>query len=185
MSFFIKEHCAMNIELSEENKASKVAAVFESEQQALDARQILLNDDDLNQLNFEIVRPKDKHISEKIEPESKAIIKFITRSHWVLGGLGLVIGLVVASALALIGPEMTQSSPMYTYLAFAIIGTFLGLLIAGVVSLRPDHDPLITQTMTASQQNQWTLIIQTEDQEKLTKVYEMMESISASVTKTL
>lgn len=175
----------MDIQLSEESKASKVAAVFENEQQALDAQRILLNSGYFNQQNIEIVRPKDKHVSEKMEPEPKAIAKFITRSHFMFGGLGLLLGLIIATTLVISGPEMTRSSPLQTYLAFTIMGTFFGLLIAGFLSLRPDHDPLINQTISATQHNQWSLIIQTEDHDKLNKAYEIMEPIAVSVTETL
>ena len=174
----------MDMQINQESKPSKLAAVFDDEQKALEAKQTLVNDGHFKQQDIEMIQPKDNHTSEKIEPESKAIARFITRSHFIFGGIGLLVGLAIASALVASGPMMTQSSPLYTYIALAIVGTFVGMLLAGLVSLRPDHDPLINDTVSAKRHNLWTLIVQTDGRKNLKKAHQLMHPTAVSVTET-
>ena len=72
--------------------------------------------------------------------------------------IALVLGLVVAALLATSGPAITRSSPVMTFIALGFLFPVLGLLLAGAVSLRPDHDPMIEQTRAATQTGHWTVI---------------------------
>lgn len=174
----------MDMQINPESKPSKLAAVFDNEQKAVEAKQKLVNVGHFNQQDIEVIQPKDKNTSKKIEPEPKAIARFITRSHLILGGVGLLVGLAIASALVASGPMMTQSSPLYTYIALAVVGTFVGLLFAGLLSLRPDHDPLINETVSAKRHNLWTLIVQTDGRKNLKKAHQLMNQTAVSVTET-
>jgi hypothetical protein len=64
------------------------------------------------------------------------------------------------------------------------VGTFVGLLFAGLLSLRPDHDPLINDTVTASRHNLWTLIVQTDGRKNLKKAHQLINPTAVSVTET-
>ncbi|GLP99129.1 hypothetical protein GCM10007891_09830 [Methylophaga thalassica] len=174
----------MDMHINQESKPSKLAAVFDDEQKAIDAKQTLVNVGHFKQQDIEVIQPKDRNTSKKIESEPKAIARFITRSHFIFGGVGLLVGLVIASAMVVSGPMMTQSSPLHTYIALAVVGTFVGLLFAGLLSLRPDHDPLINDTVTASRHNLWTLIVQTDGRKNLKKAHQLMNPTAVSVTET-
>ena len=81
-----------------------------------------------------------------------------------------MLGLVVAAILTTMGPALTRSSPLFTFIALGFLFPALGLMLAGLISLRPDHDPLIAQTRTATESGQWTLIAHcatTEQQERV------------------
>lgn len=174
----------MDMQINQESKPSKLAAVFDDKQKALNAKQTLVSEGHFEQQDIEVIHPKDNHTSEKIEPESNAIARFITRSHLVFGGIGLLVGLAIASALVTSGPMMTQSSPLHTYIALAVVGSFIGLLLAGLLSLRPDHDPLINDTVSAKRHHLWTLIVQTDSRKNLKKAHYLMQPTAVSVTET-
>lgn len=47
------------------------------------------------------------------------------------------------ATVTLFGPPVTRSSPLMTFIALGFICPIFGLIIAGAVSLRPDHDLLL------------------------------------------
>lgn len=121
----------------------KVSAQYNSQESADRAVEILVNKAHIPRFQIRVVQPYDPNMSSKIEPESKGIARTLAKSHTVLGIGGLLFGLVLAAVLVMIGPEMTRSSPMFTFIALGFLFTFLGLLLAGAVSLRPDNDPML------------------------------------------
>ncbi len=83
------------------------------------------------------------------------------------------------------GPTYTQDSPLPTYLALSFFGLLIGLMVAGAVSLRPDHDPLINETLEASHHHRWTVIVQTDDRESSHKAKEILETNAVTVKETI
>jgi hypothetical protein len=49
-----------------------------------------------------------------------------------------------------IGPAFATSSPVMMLSAAAILGAFIGLLIAGAISIRPDHEQSINSARHAT-----------------------------------
>jgi hypothetical protein len=160
----------MEVEIQDEKHTGRVAAVF--------------GDKDSAPTVINIVKPEDNNISKKIEPESHGIAKTIVKSHGWLGLIGMILGLIIATALVISGPEMTQSSPLFTYLVFIFFGLTFGMMIAGAVSIRPDHDPLITKTVEASHENHWTVIVQTDDHEEIDLIKDLLEGSAISISET-
>ncbi len=136
----------------------KVSAQYNSEQSANQAVQLLVDKAQLPRYQIRVVQPHDPNMGRKTEPENKGIARTIVKSHTVLGLGGLVFGLLLAAILIIMGPAMTRESPMFTFIALGFLFTFLGLILAGVISLRPDHDAMIATTRTASEAGQWTVI---------------------------
>ena len=148
----------------------KVSAQFASQEMAEQAVQRLVNNAALPREQINIVHPQDPNIARKLEPEVRGIGRTLVKSHLRLGIGGLVLGLVVAAILTTMGPALTRSSPLFTFIALGFLFPALSLMLAGLISLRPDHDPLIAQTRTATESGQWTLIAHcatTEQQERV------------------
>ena len=93
----------------------------------------------------------------------------------MLGVLGLVAGLGLAWWLTTFGPTITRASPLLTYVALAIICPFLGLLLAGAISLRPDHDLLVAKSRQATGEGRWTVIVHCEDSNEKDRAKRVME----------
>jgi len=175
----------MDVEIQDEKHTGRVAAVFGSEQEAKAAKQKLIDQGKIKPGVISIVKPNDSQLSKKVEPESHGIAKTLVKSHVWLGLAGTIIGLVIATILVTIGPDIAQSSPLLIYIVFIFFGAIFGLMLAGAVSLRPDHDPLITQTVEASQEHQWSVVVQTDDQDDIDLVKKLLEKSAIELSETL
>ena len=175
----------MEVEIQDEKHTGRVAAVYNDERSANAARQKLIDQGNISPAVISIVKPQDSNLSKKIEPESHGIAKTLVKSHGWLGLSGALIGILLATVLAFNGPEMTRSSPLLTYLVFIFFGVIFGMMLAGAISIRPDHDPLITKTVEASQENDWTVIVQTDDRDEIDLVKTLLEDSAVSMSETL
>ncbi len=156
--------------LQGENFPHKVSAEYNSKQAAEEAVQSLVDNAQLPRNQILVVQPHDPNMARKIEPEVKGIARTLAKSHTVLGIGGLLFGLLLAAVLVTIGPVMTRSSPMFTFIALGFLFCFLGLILAGAISLRPDHDLLIGKTRAATESGHWTVIAHCADLEEQTRV---------------
>lgn len=159
----------------------KVSAQYNSQEAADQAVQILVNKAYIPRFQIRVVQPYDPNMARKIEPESKGIARTLAKSHTVLGSAGLIFGLLLAAVLVMLGPEMTRASPMFTFIALGFLFTFLGLLLAGAVSLRPDHDPMLEKTRTATDSGHWTVIAHCTDLDQQTRVKDNIDYLSQTL----
>ncbi len=170
--------------INKEKYHSKVAGIFNDESTTHSAKETLIDYGHFTERHINIITPHDNDAGHKIEPETHAIGKLISQSHFLFGSIGFLFGLLLASLLSSVGPTFAQSSPMLTHMALAIIGIFLGFIIAGVISLRPDHDPLINDAIEATQQNKWALIVQAEESGDRQRARQLLQPIAVSVSET-
>jgi amino acid transporter len=96
------------------------------------------------------VSPQDTDFEHKLEPDSKGSGQTVLRSHVILGSVSSVFGLVIVGVLMTIGSAFATSSPVMMLAAAAILGAFIGLLIADAISIRPDHEQLINSARHAT-----------------------------------
>lgn len=175
----------MAVNVIDEQHPAKVAAVFNSEAKAQDARQDLISKGKFASQLINIVEPEDPNLSNKIEPESSGIAKTFMKSHGILAVVGLLAGFILASILVAAGPTFTQDSPLSTYLALSFVGLLLGLMVAGLITLRPDHDPLISETIEASHHQQWTVVVQTGSRDATNLAKQILGNKANSVRETI
>ncbi|MCB1842634.1 MAG: hypothetical protein KDI09_06690 [Halioglobus sp.] len=144
----------------------KISGEYESEDAARHAAELLINNAGLPETQVRVVEPGDPSLSRKVEPESRGIARTLVKSHITLGLAGLVSGLVLAALLVTFGPALTRSSPLQTFIVFGALFSMTGLILAGAVSLRPDHDPLIVKTQHAARSGRWSVIAHCADFEE-------------------
>ena len=142
----------------------KVSAEYDSQASANRAAQLLIEKAQIPSAQINIVTPNDPLIARKLEPEVTGIRRTLVKSHLVFGILGLILGVLLSIGLTTLGPALTRSSPLFTFIAVIFLCTTLGLLLAGLVSLRPDHDPMIAKTRTATETGRWTVIVHCANQ---------------------
>lgn len=172
----------MNLKVNDEKHPGKVAGVYAQESGAQQAIHLLRNEGGFSAEEVNLVPPDDTNFDEKIEPDDKGIGRTLLGSHIILGGCGLAVGLILAAILSVYGPVLTTSSPTMVFIGLATLGTFFGLLVAGLVSLRPDHDGLINDTRHATNNQQWTVIVQTKDDEQQKQAKQLMQGSAVSVS---
>ncbi|MBO1518589.1 hypothetical protein [Oceanisphaera pacifica] len=144
----------------------KVSATYNRQSDAEQAVKSLVDNTNIPREQIKLVHPKDPQIARKLEPEVEGVRRTFVKSHLVFGGIGFIVGIIVATLLITIGPAITRSSPVFTYIAILFLFTLIPLLAAGLISFRPDQDPLINKTREAAQSAQWTLVAHCADQEQ-------------------
>jgi hypothetical protein len=154
---FSKEN-AMSL-LFGERSLSKVAGIFEQGQEARIVAEEILHDGSLTNEQVQVLVPDDPATSHKLEPEEAGIVHTLIRSHIALGSAGLMIGLLFGALLVAFGVPFAESSPYYTILITAGFGAVFGMMFGGLVSLRPDHDPLIAKVETETHAGHWAVVV--------------------------
>jgi hypothetical protein len=112
--------------------------------------------------------PENIDFKHKLEPNSKGIGQTVLSSHLILGFVSSEVGLIIASVLMTIDPAFATLSPVMMLAAAVILGTFIGLLIAGAISIRPDHEQPINSARHATH-HQWAVVEQTKTHHQIEK----------------
>ena len=162
-----------------------VDAVFHDERRARDAATALATQVGLSDEQIDVVRPNDPQRAEKLEPESSDIFRTILRSHAGLGVVGAVVGLIIAGILVGAGFDFAQTRPGWVYGILAVIGGLIGMLGAGMVSVRLDHERVIAETRDASTQGEWTVVAHAHDEDEKARVGELLKDYSGTVSGSL
>ncbi|MFO7550431.1 MAG: hypothetical protein R6W80_03425 [Haliea sp.] len=158
-----------------EQYSHKVSAEFATRESADDMVAQLAADSGLRQSRVELVVPGDQHLGSKVEPESRGIARTALKSHFVLGLAFLALGLATAWLLVTFGPPLTRSSPVMVFIVLGFFPTLFGLMLAGAITLRPDHDPLIASTRKAAQAGRWTVVVHCADEEQQQRARELLD----------
>jgi hypothetical protein len=139
-----------------ERSRTLVAATFDQRGEAVEVANALQSD--VPDMRVDLVRPHDPAFARKMEPESQGIWRTFVRSHAVLGPLGMCLGIVFAVTLVIVGPPAVASSPLLTVVAASILGLFCGLMLAGLLTLRPDRDVVTATIRQAIDEGCWAVV---------------------------
>ena len=137
-----------------EKSLTKVVGLFPSESAARAAAVSLAQAAALAPDQVRTLSPKDgsvrrdKLLGRQVEPENRGIVKTLVRTHLVLGGLGAVAGLAVHAVL--------RASGQPAIVGFACV---FGLLLGGLLALRPDHVLLISNLRKALNAGSWAVVV--------------------------
>jgi len=144
------------VSLLGERSLTLVAATFPNRASAVDAATALQAE--LPQTEVDLIHPHDVHLARKLEPESQGIWRTASRSHLMLGLAGLVLGAGVAATLIGIGWPAAVKSPMLATLFLSNLGLFVGLMVAGLLTLRPDRSRVVTSIRKRSLSGDWAVV---------------------------
>lgn len=139
-----------------EKSTTLVAADFRSSESAENAAEHVRHE--LTRGTVNVVPPNDPDLARKMEPEQAGIWRTMIRSHLVFGVAGLLLGLGVAAALLASGAAAAVASPTMTLIFLGMFGAFVGMLVGGLVTLRPDHARVITQVREATRHGRWAVV---------------------------
>lgn len=170
--------------IDQEDNSKKIAGIFNDEAKAQQAVDAVKADSDLVQADVKLVSPSETHFGKKVEPEDKNMSKSFLNRHIAYAGFGLVIGLIASTILMFLNLGFMQNFIIETYAAISVICIFMGLLAAGFVSVRPDHDPLINDVRQAAQAGKWIVIVHTDHSQKVAKAKNLMQPFAQSTSST-
>lgn len=164
---------------------TQIAAVFASETEARQAADAVTQGSDVKSAQITLVNPMDNQFNQKLEGASAPIGRSMWHSHLVLGAVGLLIGLVIAYLLVQWGPALTQSNPMFTYIALISPGLFIGLFVAGLIGLRPDRTRIVDAVKQAVRNNHYAIVINLRKNQSASKVNEILSRSSDTVVEAI
>lgn len=164
---------------------SKVAAVFSSESAARAAALKVASSLSLGSAQVQVIAPGEPHPGRKLEPESRGIWRTIVVAHVRLGVAGAVVGLLAFFALYVGEVAFIISSPVASALVLLFFGTVAGLMLGGLVSLRPDHDRYVEATRDAMDAGRTTVVVHAFSVEQRREAAELLRTQGGEVTSTL
>ena len=93
------------------------------------------------------------------------IARTLVKAHLVLGGIGALVGLRIALALLLFtGVRAFTSSPAFSIGLLTALGLVAGLLLGGLVSLRPNQDVLrMRLAKVMGDGERWAVVVHARD----------------------
>lgn len=171
--------------VSGEVASHKVAAVFADEAAARDAARRLREELDLQEPQVQVITARDRHPGRRMELEARGIWTGIARSHVTLGAAGAVAGLAVAALLWLSGVAFVASSPLAAFGVALFFGAIAGMLLAGFISLRPDHDPFVLATREALRRGETVVVVHAYDAGQRERADAALAGLGGRTTATL
>jgi len=174
-----------------ERSLTKVAGIYSTAQGAEDARARVRRGGAWADGQIVLLTPADAKMSrgeimaKKMEPESSGIRRTILRAHLFTGFVGIALGAAVWGLLMYIGNGLIGGSPGLSFVAFAFFGTVFGLMLGGLISLRPDHARLIAVVRSALRSGQWAVVVHPFDEKQADEAVDLLRAGSQQVERTL
>lgn len=164
---------------------SKVAAVFTDASLARQAADEVARSLSLGSAQVQLVTPDEPHPGRKLEPESRGIWRTIVVAHVRFGIAGAVVGVLGFAALYAMGIPFIVSSPVASALVMLFFGAVAGLLLGGLVSLRPDHDRYVEAMREAMAAGRTTVVVHAFSAAQRDQAAELLRARGGEVTSTL
>lgn len=164
---------------------SKIAAVFPRQADARAAAQAVAAALSLGAAQVQVITPSEPHPGRKLEPESRGILRTIVVAHIRLGIAGAVTGVLVFAALHAYGLPFIVNSPVAAALVLLFFGTVAGLMLGGLVALRPDHDRYLEATRDAMEVGKTTVVVHAFSSEQAGQAADLLRAQGGEITSTL
>lgn len=171
--------------LTGEVSGSKVAAVFDDPAMARAAARHVRDALALSDAQVQVLGPGERRPGAKLEPESHGIFRTMLVAHLRLGIAGAVVGLLVFAAFWFAGVAMFVNSPWLSAGVLIVFGAVGGMMLGGLVTLRPDHDPYVQKVYEAIGQGRHAVVVHVFDQAQRKRAVELLESRAGEVVATL
>lgn len=171
--------------LTGEVSNSKLAAVFESDAAAREAAGAVLAAAGLQPAQVKLVAPGEPDANIKLEPEGQGIWRTIVVAHVKLGIIGAVLGALAFAIMMWAGLPFVARSPLAAGLVTISFGAVGGLLLGGLVSIRPDHDRFVHATHDAMAAHRTTVVVHALSHEQQQRARDFLVERGAEVTGTL
>ncbi|MBS7457313.1 hypothetical protein [Coralloluteibacterium stylophorae] len=168
-----------------EASRSKVVATFANRGRAQAVAEALRGHLHLAPDRVTIAAPGGVDPGRAVEPEQAGIARTAVRAHVTLGILGAVVGALVFVVLLLVGVPAVVASPGAAAAVIIVLGTAFGMLLGGLVTLRPDHDRAIERTHEAVDSGRTALIAHAASAEERARMMAFLEAEGGEPTRTL
>lgn len=171
--------------LTGEISDSKVAAVFDSEDRARTIARELRAQLGLRDSQVQVISPHDRHPGRKLLPEGRGIFRTILIAHYKLGLAGLALGGLLFAILYAMGVSAVVSSPVLAGLLIVGYGGVFGLMVGGLVSLRPDQDPYLLKVRGALKEGCSAVVVHAFNAEERARAEDALTARGGDTVRTL
>lgn len=172
-----------------EHSLTKVAGIYSTHDAADAAADQLVQAVGLEPAQMAVAGPGEpldfqrRGLSLKLEPESAGIWRTIVRAHLFAGAFGVIVALLILAALLAIGHPAITSSPGPSLFVALFFGAIFGLMLGGLISLRPDHLRVIGATRRALKRGRWVVVAHPLDAPQTRRVTEALYPHSVRVVR--
>lgn len=167
-----------------EQSLTKLAASFRDASHATRIAEDLRRLPDMHGGQVQVIHPHDHDWSRKVEPEGVGIWRTAVRAHVTCGVLGLMAGAVVFAGFYAFGERALTAAPSVTLLAVLMFATMFGLMVGGVLTVRPDHEGLLAAVRQAVAAGLWTVIVHPVSAEQECAAERTLRATGAPVART-
>jgi len=171
--------------ISGERYNSKVAAVFADATAANEAARTIAAALSLQPVQVQVIAPGGALPGRKLEPESRGIWRTIVVAHLRLGLAGAAAGLLAFVVLRALGFALIVNSPVAAALSMLFFGSVAGLMLGGLVALRPDHDRYVEATRDAMAEGKTTVLVHAFSAEQREQAADLLRRQGGDTTSTL
>jgi len=174
-----------------EVSVTKVAGLFPDKSQADAAAAEVLKTPGMAPGQVRMLGPEDAKMSRRdifgrnLEPEQRGIFRTLFITHGITGVIGAIVGVLLFIGLYRSGQPMVASSPMLAFIAIVGFSITFGLLLGGLIAIRPDHVWLITAVRSGLKQGKWAVIVHPVDAGQTAGAKELLLKSGAEILKTL
>ena len=164
---------------------SKVAAIFASEAAARDAASCVRQALSLSDAQVQVITPRDRRPGRKLEPESHGIFRTMLQAHFKLGMVGLIAGIALWFLLRALGVGVIVNTGLLTLAVMAGFGATAGLMLGGLITLRPDHEPFMRAVREAMGEGRSAVVVHPFDAAQREAAEAALKAASGEVVSTL
>jgi len=170
---------------------TKVAGLFSDKSQAEATATALLRMPGMVPAQVRVLGPQDAKMSRRdifgrnLEPEQHGIFKTLLITHGIFGLLGAAAGVLLFLWLYHNGQPMVAGSPRLAFGAIVGFATAFGLMLGGLITIRPDHVWLIASVRSSLKKNKWAVIVHPVDSAQTSAASELLRKDGAEILKTL
>lgn len=164
---------------------TKLAAVFTSEAAARAAVHAVVSGAGLQPAQVKLITPAEPNPNIKLQPEGQGIWRTIVVAHLRFGIAGLVVGAMAWAVLMWLGVTLIVSSAVISGVAFTFLGATAGLMLGGLVALRPDQDRYVIAAQDAIAQRRFTLAVHALSTDEADRAATVLTGLGAEVTRSL
>lgn len=168
-----------------ERSLSKVAAVYETEAAAESAAAQVGQLQDIQSRQVQLVRPLDPEWGRRLEPEGVGIVRTAIRAHVSCMIVGLTAAVLLFLGLWAAGVTAILSTPVMSLVAMLLFGAMFGLMVGGLLTMRPDHDAVVAPVREAVKQGRWSVVVHPSSRSQLAEAVRTLGQTGVPIFQTL
>ena len=172
-----------------ERSVTKMAGAYPREDVAHSAARRLESEAGLTPSQVRVLSPSmartslRSYLGRQVEPEDRGIWRTLIKSHVVFGIVGIVAGLIAYAALR--ESPAVQSSPWMAFAVIVFFCTIAGLMLGGLVALRPDHAKLMSQVRRSLAEGSWVVVAHPRTDAQVEAAGSVLDASAMQVFRTL